>query len=234
MEKKLTAPIVEIFESCQFEGQSLGVPSIFVRFFGCNLRCRFKGKNCDTPYAVLKKDKYCLTLTPKQLFDKIKIYNSKNIVFTGGEPMLFQTFIREFITISEKKDYHYEVETNGTIYILPFLQDKIHQFNVSLKLKSSNQERMYDSKRINVQTIKSFPVGKTNFKFVITNPKKDLKEIYGMIKHLLPNIIYLMPQGQTREEIIKNSPKVVESCLQTGFYFSPREHIIIYNKKRGV
>lgn len=241
MDKNHKVAIVEVFESVQGEGKSLGIPSIFVRFFGCNLRCQFKGKNCDTPYAVLKKDDKCKYYNVEELYNVINKIYEKNwthrIIFTGGEPLMYQSFILDFIKYVRKvkpKTYMFEVETNGTIPIISPLNWYIDTFNVSIKLKSSNQEKSFDKRRINYVALKSYPTIKTNYKFVISNLKQDEKEIDKILENVLPNCVYLMPQGLTRKEIVKNSPEVVEMCIRNGFHFSPREHIIIWDKKRGV
>lgn len=236
IKNNITGPISEVFLSVQGEGQSLGIPVTFVRFFGCNLRCQFKGKNCDTSYAVLKGNKKLMTV--KQVYDKIKKLDQHRIIFTGGEPMLYQSFILDFIKYAnqKKKDYYiFEVETNGTLPVYYHLRQLIDVFNVSIKLKSSNQEtEIYEHRRINYTNLKTYPTIKTNFKFVISNEKQDKKEIYEILEHILPSCVYLMPEGCTREEVLKNSIKVVNMCIRNGFYFSPREHINIWNMKKGV
>ena len=227
-------PIAEIFLSIQAEGKSLGKPSIFVRFWGCNLRCRFNGQNCDTPYAVItEKDKSAM-MTEQELTDRIKTYKPiKHIVWTGGEPMLYQEFIGNIMKILyQSEGYTSEIETNGTIYCEPLTAVSIDQFNISLKLKSSNQEDGYDDKRINYKNISSYPAGKSNFKFVIASID-DIAEVLTLHSRFNSVPVYLMPQGMTREEIIQNAPYVVELCLKRGFNYSPREHIMLWGQSRG-
>jgi len=231
----MKAPIVEIFESIQGEGKSLGKPAIFVRFFGCTLFCRFKGECCDTPYAVsIDKDKSTM-MTPFELAKKIYSFASYRVIFTGGEPTLYQDFIYEIISkLGEYDDkYIFEIETNGTIKIQNVLRNVIDQFNVSVKLKSSNQlNDEFDKKRINLDALESFPKEKSYFKFVVSE-KNDINEVLELTKYNFKDI-YLMPQGKDLNSIIKNSPIVVDLCIKYGFIFSPREHIIIWGGKKGV
>lgn len=227
-------PIAEIFSSIQAEGKSLGKPSIFVRVWGCNLRCRFNGESCDTPYAVVtEKDKAKMMNNP-ELMSNIRTYTPiKHIVWTGGEPMLYQDFIGQAMRILYNEGYTSEIETNGTIFCEPLTRVAIDQFNISPKLKSSNQEEGYDNKRINDKVIDSYPEEKSTFKFVV-NSIDDIAEILTLHSRHNKLPVYLMPQGMTREEIIKNAPYVVELCLKRNFNYSPREHIILWDKKRGV
>jgi len=235
MSEELKAPINEMFYSIQGEGKNLGKPALFIRLFGCNLRCRFNGENCDTPYAVLpgapgaNNEMY----TSKDIVKKIKSLGVTHIVWTGGEPMLYQDFILECM---EKCDFFVtgEIETNGTIAPNPKLNKYIELYTISPKLKSSNQELVkYNRIRKNITPIYGFPPDKSYFKFVVTC-KEDINEIKKLNFKFPRFDVYLMPQGTTREEIIKNAPEIVEYCKKYDYKFSPREHLIIYDKKRGV
>ena len=231
----LKAPIVEVFKSIQGEGKGLGKPSIFVRFFGCSLRCRFQGKTCDTPYAVSQEEDKAYLMTSLELAKVIMKFKLRNIVYTGGEPTLYQDFIVETISIlnSKSEDYFHEVETNATIPLGILFEGHIDRFNMSVKLKSSNQlNEQFDKKRINYEAINTFP-NYGYFKFVVSD-ENDIKEILKLHKKFPQFEVYLMPQGKTRKDIIKNSPAVIDICMKYGFTFSPREHIIIYDSKRGV
>jgi organic radical activating enzyme len=227
-------PIAEIFSSITGEGKSLGTPSIFIRFYGCNLRCRFLGNSCDTPYAVITEKEKALMLTEDELEKRILTYKpTHHIVFTGGETTIYQDMINAVMNYLRPLGYTAEIETNGTIPILPLTKAMIDQFNVSVKLKSSNQAEGYDTKRINHLALKSFPPEKSNFKFVVTSID-DISEILRL-HELYPKLpVYLMPQGMTRDEIIANGLYVVELCMKYNFFYSPREQIIIWGKKRGV
>ena len=238
--------ICEIFETVQGEGPNLGVPSLFIRTGGCNLRCQFKGEACDTPYAVFtnkqldKKNpslKYGYgvwhDMTVHTLSYLIAHQNIRHIVWTGGEPLLWQDEILEIINMLDESFSH-EFESNGTIVLIDSLRRKNNvNFNLSVKLSSSNQEESYKNKTINTAALLSYPQEKSIYKFVITNPKQDLEEINNVIKiKKLP--VYLMPEGLTRETVIKNSPVIVQMAIDNNFRFTPREHINIWDQKKGV
>ena len=60
----------------------MGVPSVFVRTSGCNLRCRW----CDTPYASWNPEGNEMDLP--ELLERVRSYDCPHVVLTGGEPMV--------------------------------------------------------------------------------------------------------------------------------------------------
>lgn len=114
------APIDEVFFSYQGEGIYAGIPQIFVRFSGCNLRCNY----CDTPKSlnIRSKSKY---FTSQSLFEYIKnvfernkdsFYGQKpSVSFTGGEPLLYADFILDLIKKYLKNKFSVYIETNGSL-----------------------------------------------------------------------------------------------------------------------
>ena len=75
--------ISEIFYSIQGEGELTGVPSVFVRTSGCNLRCAW----CDTPYASWNPEGEMRTVA--QLVATVQESRAaRHVVLTGGEPMV--------------------------------------------------------------------------------------------------------------------------------------------------
>jgi len=97
--------IVEIFHSVQGEGARAGIPHVFVRFGNCNLRCEW----CDTDFLTYDK------MTSRQIIDEIEKYACKDIIFTGGEPMLNDLWpLRRLLN---KSGHYVSIETNGTIPI---------------------------------------------------------------------------------------------------------------------
>ena len=101
--------ISEIFYSVQGEGILTGVPSIFIRTSGCNLRCRW----CDTPYASWKPEG--TELSVDAILTKLQDWPAaRHVVLTGGEPMVakdIDSLIRQIRTAG----YHLTIETAGTI-----------------------------------------------------------------------------------------------------------------------
>lgn len=102
----------EIFYSIEGEGRRAGMPCVFVRFNGCNLRCSY----CDTCYAQTAKK---TLMSVEKVFDAITKYGCKNVTITGGEPLL-QDHLPELVNMLIKHKYSVNIETNGSVSIDQF------------------------------------------------------------------------------------------------------------------
>ncbi len=118
----------EIFFSIQGEGRWAGLPNIFIRFTGCNLRCSY----CDTKYAYENGKQMEIT----SILNEIKNYPCKNICITGGEPLL-QKEIWEFIDTLIKNKYKICLETNGSLEIKKLIGKKSLFISLDIKCPSS-------------------------------------------------------------------------------------------------
>ena len=138
-------PIIELFTSIQGEGLYAGVPSVFVRVTGCNLRCIFMDSICDTPYSSFnpEKPKFTVEDVAKEFINHPKV---NHLVITGGEPTLYDLdgFLEELYSILDKEvgsDYAYNIkvtiETNGTNEISKRLLNDLYLISVSPKLSTS-------------------------------------------------------------------------------------------------
>ena len=128
MKKKLE--ISEVFRSFQGEGEFAGVPTVFVRLFGCNLDCPW----CDTRYAIslpnaIKARKRPFTETVPKLAQRIKgmAGPSDRVCITGGEPFLQSDALGELFFRLMDSGRRVSVETNGTIE-LPDWWDDLYSF----------------------------------------------------------------------------------------------------------
>ncbi len=98
----------EIFFTLQGEGAHSGIPAVFVRFSGCNLRCPW----CDTDFADYTE------MSAEEIVAEMKaLYDTPNerrkmCVLTGGEPSL--QVDRELIEVLHKEGFYICIETNGT------------------------------------------------------------------------------------------------------------------------
>ena len=106
-------PIVEIFHSVQGEGFHSGIPHVFIRFGGCNLRCTW----CDTDFDQYEKMK------ASEIVTEVLQYDCKRIIFTGGEPMLQDLW--PLHRLFKQRGFDLSVESNGTIEIPEGLLDWI-------------------------------------------------------------------------------------------------------------
>lgn len=108
------AKIREMFISIQGEGHYIGVKQLFIRFCACNLRCYY----CDTdfmPVNIHDKGSY-FDFSPKELEEYLRanydLDSIHSISLTGGEPLIWADFLKEFMPRVKVKYY---LETNATI-----------------------------------------------------------------------------------------------------------------------
>ena len=214
--------ISEIYYSIQGEGASAGQPCIFVRFSGCNLRCKW----CDTPYTSFSPEVNLLSF--KQVCKKIdyliKNYGVRYICFTGGEPSLY-----DLTPFTEKyKGYKLGIESNGT---LPIKGD-FTEIVFSPKLKNSEQQKGYEKIAQQAgQNVKNYP--NAIFKFVIRD-KEDLDDIllFCSANGIKRERVWLMPEGIKASQIRKRLPRIFTICKRYGFNLSSRLQIFAWGNKR--
>jgi len=99
----------EVYESIQGEGLLVGLPSIFIRLQGCNLRCHW----CDQPEALtfsVKSTKLSV------LIEEIKKFTAKHVVITGGEPFAHKE-LPYIVEALLSEGYSIQIETNGTLWV---------------------------------------------------------------------------------------------------------------------
>ncbi len=104
--------INEIFYSLQGEGSRIGVPCVFVRLQGCNLRCSW----CDTMYAVEMHHPFT-TMSDEEIIKQVTDYDCNFIEFTGGEPIIHKG-IAELMSKFCDLGFNVAVETNGSVPLL--------------------------------------------------------------------------------------------------------------------
>ena len=225
--------ISEIFYSIQGEGSLLGVPSVFIRTSGCNLRCTW----CDTPYTSWSPEGREYTLA--EIIAEVKSFPASHVVLTGGEPMIAP----DAVILSEslrQAGLHITVETAGTVYT-PVACDLM---SISPKLSNSTphvrdggrwaaqHDRLRFQPQVLKQLLSNYPY---QLKFVVSTPQ-DVGEIDAMRLHLnvLPRDVILMPEGTNSETVRERGLWLAETCKEKGYRFSPRLHIDLWGDRRGV
>jgi 7-carboxy-7-deazaguanine synthase len=222
--------IAELFYSIQGEGSLVGVPSVFVRTSGCNLRCSW----CDTPYTSWKPEGVDLSLD--QILDEVRAHPARHVVVTGGEPMIAPDIIPLTQRLRDA-GMHITIETAGTVF-QPVACDLM---SISPKLANSTpsdptwgprHERLRIQPEVLGELMERYEY---QLKFVIEKPE-DLAEVRvltGALNASRERVI-LMPEGVDPAPLRERSVWLAEICKEEGFRFSPRLHVDLYGNQRGV
>ena len=225
--------ISEIFYSVQGEGMLVGMPSVFVRTSGCNLRCAW----CDTPYTSWQPEGEELDLD--QIMAAALRLPARYAVVTGGEPMIAPGIV-PLTERLRQAGLHITVETAGTVFA-PVACDLM---SISPKLAhstphareggrwASQHERLRIQPEVLRRLMTAYPY---QLKFVVAQPE-DLDEIRALAAQLgaESSRVVLMPEGTNADLLRRRGAWMAELCKQEGYRFSPRLHIELWGNRRGV
>jgi 7-carboxy-7-deazaguanine synthase len=228
--------ISEIFYSVQGEGKLTGVPSVFIRTSGCNLRCRW----CDTPYASWKPEGEEMSVA--EILAEVKKYAAHHCVVTGGEPMIAKG-IHELTAALREAGQHTTIETAATILPegiacdLASLSPKLANSTPPVEQGGQAWTDRHEATRFQPDVISAWCRGyEHQLKFVVA-AEADLEEIEALLKkatiETAPSNILLMPEGRSVEELQHLAPQVVEWCKARGWRYCARLHIDLFGNKRG-
>lgn len=229
--------ISEIFHSIQGEGLLLGVPSVFVRTSGCNLRCRW----CDTPYASWNPEGEEMGI--EQILERVRAYDCRHVVLTGGEPMI-ASGIRELASILRVEGKHLTIETAATV---PPEDIACDLASLSPKLANSTPDadhaglwrERHEKTRLQPAVIREwlehYPC---QLKFVVSKVEDlpDIEELLnevGSVPGFTRDRVLLMPEGTDVEALRDRAPVLAEMCLEHGFRYAPRLQIELFGNTRG-
>ncbi|MEI7954727.1 MAG: 7-carboxy-7-deazaguanine synthase QueE [Verrucomicrobiota bacterium] len=228
--------VSEIFHSIQGEGELTGVPSVFVRTSGCNLRCSW----CDTPYASWHAEGKELEVD--NIVDQVRDVHCRHVVLTGGEPLLARQ-IHDLATRLKNHGMHITIETAGTMVPDGICCDLA---SISPKLANSTPRaedvgaawaERHERSRIRLEHLRewldNYPY---QLKFVVSS-NGQIEEIQNLLDSLdrkvPPEKVLLMPEGITPEASAACREWVVAACKQHGYRYCHRLHLSLFGNTRG-
>ncbi len=227
--------ISEIFHSIQGEGLLAGMPSVFVRTSGCNLRCNW----CDTPYASWRPEGEPRTIG--QIVAEIERHPTRHVVLTGGEPMIAPE-VRGLAAAIKELGYHLTIETAATLAPdgiacdLASLSPKLLNSAPDARLGAA-WRKQHEALRWQPDVVRAWlESGDYQLKFVIAQPG-DVDEVEGMLAALKREIprhrVLLMPEGVTPEAVRGRAGWLSELCKARGHRYASRLQLELYGNQRG-
>lgn len=205
--------ITEIFNSIQGEGTRAGLPCIFVRLTGCNLRCTW----CDTAYAFHGGKK----LTVGEVISRVDELSGRNgtdnarvklVELTGGEPLLQE----EIYPLADQLlalGYTVMVETSGERFIGRLPKEVVRI--VDVKCPDSGEPDTFDDRNLSELNKKD------EVKFVISS-RRDYEfarefvgehDLSNRVNEILFSPVHDDPQGNWKG---LEARKLVEWMLEDG------------------
>lgn len=228
--------IAELFFSLQGEGLLAGVPSVFVRTSGCNLRCTW----CDTPYTSWTPEG--TDWTTDAIVAAVARHPARHVVLTGGEPMIMRE-LPALAAALRARGLHLTIETNGTIAPGGIAADLA---SISPKLRNAAPDPAQHPReaalhaatpRWNLDALRAWVDGYDyQLKFVLASDA-DLAEMQDLLARLErpvpPDRVLVMPEGTDAGVLRGRQESLLALCMRFGYRYCPRLHIGWFGNVRG-
>jgi len=210
--------ISEIFYSIQGEGIEIGIPTVFVRLFACDLRCTW----CDSMYAVEGSDFKEMSLA--EVKSEISKFHCKRICITGGEPLIQRKELEKLANDLVGNGFKILLETSGHKEPPPVFWTENCVISMDCKCPSSEMEEKMDFKLF--EKLRS----QDQLKFVIKDDgdydyAKEILKTY----QIKANIIFQPVYGTNLKWLAE---RTMEDKL-VGVRILPQLHKFIWGDKRG-
>jgi 7-carboxy-7-deazaguanine synthase len=251
-EKAKKQGIIELYRCVQSEGSRFGRPTIAVRTTGCTHRCYFgEGGWCDSWYTSIHPEKAQYSFN-----DIIKIYDEnphiKEMMLTGGSPTMWPKLVNELTHFANERDILITIETEGShflatdypldlISLSPKFGNSVPVVGTSTPQGAIVDQKMIDQHnkfRLKIDTIKQTLAYHIDYHYkpVWDGTEENLRDIesFRLILGIPKHKTFIMPAGDTREELVKMYPIVFDMCAEKGYNMTGRDHIIAFDTKRGV
>ena len=174
------------------------------------------------------------------------------MMLTGGSPTMHPALINEITHFAKERGIIVTIETEGSAYvetdypldllsISPKFSNSVPVLGAITPAGKVVDERMinvHNRKRMNTDAIKKMIAFHKDYHYkpVWDGTEENLKEIedYRVELGIPKDKTYVMPAGDTRDQLIKMYPIVFEMVAEHGYNISGRDHIIAYDTERGV
>jgi 7-carboxy-7-deazaguanine synthase len=244
--------VIEIYPCVQSEGSRQGRPTVAVRTTGCTHRCWFgEGGWCDSWYTSIHPEKGKFTFN-----DIVKMYDEnphiKEMMLTGGAPTMHPSLVNELTHFANERGIFITMETEGSHFvetdypigllsISPKFSNSVPTVGILTPLGKEVDQKFVDQHnkyRLNIPEIKKMIEFHSDYhlKPVWDGTEENLAEIEAFRVELgIPkNKTWIMPAGDTAEELTRMYPISIEMCTREGYNWTGRDHIIAYGNRRGV
>jgi 7-carboxy-7-deazaguanine synthase len=228
--------ISEIFHSIQGEGMLVGMPSVFVRVAGCNLRCRW----CDTPYASWRPEGE--ELAAGAVAERVLAVACQHVVLTGGEPMVAPG-INELARRLREAGRHVTIETAATVAPggiacdLASLSPKLADSTPAPEQGGAGWTARHETARRRPDVLRAWLADyDCQLKFVVSE-EDQIGEILDLLAEtgvaIPPERVLLMPEGSDARSLEGRQAWLSAVCLRHGFRYCDRLHIRLFGNTRG-
>ncbi len=229
--------ISEIFYSIQGEGQLTGVPSVFIRTSGCNLRCRW----CDTKYASWDPDGEEYEIG--EILSRVEAHPAAaHCVITGGEPMIAKEMPQLAAALREAGK-HITIETAAT---LPPAGIACDLASLSPKLRNATPLEgeiapgwieKHEARRLQPEVIDAW-LAHCDFqlKFVVSETQDidEIEALLAQLRHPVPSHqVLLMPEGLSSSAVRSRQATLIALCKERGYRYCNRLHLELFGNTRG-